>query len=61
MNPEPIQSLKKVIREHVLKVWAEHGGNVTTVAQALGIGRSTLYRYLRDFREPTWKDKKKNE
>lgn len=38
--------LDSAIREHVERVLAAHGGRKKEAAQALGIGRATLYRML---------------
>lgn len=46
-----LRSLAEVEREHVLGVLEACGGNQVEAAQALGIGRNTLWRKLRTYRE----------
>ena len=41
-------TLSEVERRHIQLVLQAHGGNVTRAAEALGIGRSSLYEKLRD-------------
>jgi len=42
----PLETLERELIEFALKL---HGGRMSKVARALGIGRSTLYRKLRDY------------
>jgi DNA-binding NtrC family response regulator len=42
----PLETLERELIEFALK---RHGGRMSKVARALGIGRSTLYRKLRDY------------
>ncbi|OYT73832.1 MAG: hypothetical protein CFK52_00275 [Chloracidobacterium sp. CP2_5A] len=41
--------LEAVIREHVLRTYDQHGGNLTRTAQALGLSLSTLRRKLAEY------------
>jgi transcriptional regulator with GAF, ATPase, and Fis domain len=47
---QPAPGKKRVARdrESLLALLREHGGNVTHVARELGVGRNTLYRWLRE-------------
>ena len=50
--PDPkaaLKSLAEVEKDHVLRVLDLLGGNQTEAAQVLGIGRSTLWRKLREY------------
>ena len=42
----PLETLERELIEFALK---RYGGRMSKVARALGIGRSTLYRKLRDY------------
>ena len=53
------QARREVDGEELRALLKRHGGKVTAVASELGIGRNTLYRWLRkysidldDYREP---------
>jgi two-component system, response regulator RegA len=39
--------LDEVVREHIRRVLAEHEGNISAAARALGMHRRTLQRKLR--------------
>lgn len=43
-------TLKDLEKEHILKVIKKYDGNITQSAQALGIGRNTLYRKLEEYK-----------
>ena len=45
----PILSLAEVEKTHILRALAAHGGNQARAAEALGIGRTTLWRKLQDY------------
>ncbi|WP_242371727.1 sigma-54 interaction domain-containing protein [Anaeromyxobacter sp. SG26] len=47
----PARTLAEVEREHVLRVLEAFGGSQVEAARALGIGRNTLWRKLRAYRE----------
>ena len=42
-------TLAEVEREHILEVVRLTGGNLSHAAELLGIGRSSLYRRLREY------------
>ena len=41
------QSLDQLVQEHIERVLAEHNGNISAAARALGMHRRTLQRKLR--------------
>lgn len=43
------ETLETLIKSHVLNVYRNKGYNMMQTARALGIGRTTLYRYLRRY------------
>ena len=43
---QPSLTLKQVIRQAVERALQENGGNQTAAARQLGIGRTTMWRYL---------------
>lgn len=45
-------SLKRAIAAHIKATLAAHNGNKQAAAKALGIGRTTLYRFLRKKETP---------
>ncbi len=45
----PPRSLRQMEKEHIEKVLAECGGNITRAASILGLHRSTLHRKLKSF------------
>ena len=45
----PVRSLDEVIREHIVYALRGFEGNMMAAARGLGIGRSTLYRYLEKY------------
>lgn len=45
------KGLKDLERDYLQSLLAEHGGDLTKVAEALEISRATLYRKLKDLRE----------
>jgi two-component system response regulator HydG len=52
IQPDPkasLRSLADVEREHILAVLAAVSGNQTEASHVLGIGRSTLWRKLREY------------
>jgi DNA-binding NtrC family response regulator len=51
-----LRSLAEVEREHILRVLDALSGNQTDAAQVLGIGRSTLWRKLREYGMEAVKD-----
>ncbi len=48
--PEEMLPLAEIERRHILRVMEFTKGDVTTAAQVLGVGRTTLYRRLKDYR-----------
>ncbi len=48
--PEEMLPLAEVERRHILRVMEFTKGDVTTAAQVLGVGRTTLYRRLKEYR-----------
>jgi two-component system response regulator HydG len=48
-DPSELVSLEEVERRYILRVMEAVGGNKTTAAQVLGIGRKTLYRKLEQY------------
>lgn len=46
-NPRPVRKLEDVEREEILHALRVHQGNVPEAARALGMGRATLYKYLK--------------
>lgn len=44
-NRNPMQSRDAVHREWIMRALAEHGGNISAAAKALGISRTTFYKY----------------
>jgi len=48
-SPPVASSLEEIERWHVERVFRQHAGNITAMAQALGISRSTAYDKLRTF------------
>ena len=50
---EPRKSLEEHEKDYILKVYNELSCNVTLTAEALGIGRSTLYRKLEKYQNET--------
>jgi hypothetical protein len=42
--------LAEVERRHILRVMEFTKGDVTTAAQVLGVGRTTLYRRMKEYR-----------
>jgi two-component system, NtrC family, response regulator AtoC len=48
-RPRASRELEHVVKEHVLQVYGETGENLAQAARALGIGRATLRRKLRDY------------
>lgn len=48
--PEEMLPLAEIERRHILRVMEFTKGDVTTAAQMLGVGRTTLYRRLKDYR-----------
>lgn len=49
LEGKPILRLEDMECAHILKIIGIHGGNITKSAQALGIGRNTLYRKLKHY------------
>jgi transcriptional regulator of acetoin/glycerol metabolism len=47
--------LKRAMMAHVKATLAAHNGNKKATAKALGIGRTTLYRYMRKLAKETLK------
>ena len=47
-----IYPLAEVEKEYILTVLADHGGNRTHTAKALGIGANTLWRKLKKWGVP---------
>ena len=45
VNPQPM-SLRRITWEHLQRVLAEHGGNISATARALNMHRRTLQRML---------------
>lgn len=45
----PEENLDKVIEAHVRAVHLRYHRNTTQTARALGVGRSTLYRWLKKY------------
>ncbi|MCC6848661.1 MAG: sigma-54-dependent Fis family transcriptional regulator [Deltaproteobacteria bacterium] len=48
-SPTPLRPLAEVEREHVIRVLEACGGRQIDAARVLGIGRTTLWRKIRDF------------
>jgi len=48
--PDEMLPLAEIERRHILRVMEFTKGDVTTAAQVLGVGRTTLYRRLKDYR-----------
>ena len=46
LDPKKIESLASVVKRYVEAVFAEFDGNKAKTAEALGIGRTTIYRKL---------------
>ena len=44
--PAPVWTLERVIKSHVLLCLGHFGGDVCKSAVALGVGKTTLYRWL---------------
>jgi transcriptional regulator with PAS, ATPase and Fis domain len=42
-------SLREVIRRHVVQVLQKNAGNRQRTAKALGVSRATLYKWLKDW------------
>lgn len=49
--PEEMLPLAEIERRHILRVMEFTKGDVTTAAQVLGVGRTTLYRRLKEYKE----------
>ncbi|MFC1477220.1 sigma-54-dependent transcriptional regulator [candidate division KSB1 bacterium] len=47
---ESVQSLKNVEREHIIKAIIHFKGNIVLAAKQLGIGKSTLYNKLKEYK-----------
>ncbi|MBI1358284.1 MAG: AAA domain-containing protein [Acidobacteria bacterium] len=47
---EPVLPLAELERRHILRVMELTKGDVTSAAHMLGVGRTTLYRRLKDYR-----------
>ena len=39
--------LRTIMREHIERVYLLEGGDISRAAKTLGVGRSTVYRYLK--------------
>lgn len=50
-NPEATESLSAVERRSILKALVQTNGNTLRAARVLGIGRTTLYRKVRAYRQ----------
>lgn len=48
--PEAMPPLAEIERRHILHVMERTKGDVTAAANVLGVGRTTLYRRLKDYR-----------
>ena len=46
LNPKNVESLASVIKRYILAVFEQFDGNKAKTAEALGIGRTTIYRKL---------------
>jgi DNA-binding NtrC family response regulator len=46
---ETEQTLAEAERTHILRILERYGGNHSRAAEALGIGRTTLWRKLKDY------------
>ena len=50
MGPQlTADSLREVIRRHVVHVLEKNAGNRQRTAKALGVSRATLYKWLKDW------------
>jgi transcriptional regulator of acetoin/glycerol metabolism len=45
VEPEPTR-VDEVLRRHCLNVYRDNGSNVSKTCKALGVGRTTLYRWF---------------
>ncbi len=45
----PDMTLQEIEKRHIFLVLKKHGGNMTQVAKALGIGRNTLYQKIKKY------------
>lgn len=46
-------TLELAIKTHILMVWNRYYKNTSRAARALGIGRTTMYRKLKEYGEET--------
>jgi transcriptional activator for dhaKLM operon len=49
LSPEPVRSLSEAERQAILSAFRATQGNVTQTANVLGIGRTTLWRKMKEF------------
>lgn len=51
------QKLDDVVKEHIINTWQYYHRNTWRAAKALGVGRTTLYRKLKQYGLETKKDR----
>lgn len=49
VEPQPIMPLEEIEREAIIRAGYAFNGNITTMAQALGISRTTIWRKMRHY------------